>query len=111
MQNGKTLHDTDSHVLHAHGGFMLRENGWFYWFGENRTGEIRVSCYRSRDLETWEFCRHVLTLSSQTREHYVRTERLLTKAVMTQDGHQRLVGCNLERPKVIYCKKTGKYVM
>lgn len=111
MKNGETLLDSQGNPLHAHGGCILESGGWFYWFGEDRRGRIRVSCYRSRDLLHWEFRNHVLTLDSETKEHYVRTERLLEKAVITRDQHQTFTGCNLERPKVAFCPKTGRYVM
>lgn len=111
MKNGNTLFDSDGNVIHAHGGCMLRWDGWFYWFGENRVGDIRVSCYRSRDLLAWEFRGNVLTLRSPRAEHYVRTELMMEKAVMTKDHRQVLAGCNLERPKVVFCKHTGKFVM
>ena len=111
MKNGEMLQDTHGNPLHAHGGCMLEVGGYYYWFGEDRRGRVRVSCYRSRDLRNWEFRNHVLTLDSETKEHYVRTERLMEKAVMTRDHHQIFAGCNLERPKVALCPKTGKYVM
>ncbi len=111
MKNGEMLQDTHGNPLHAHGGCMLEAGGLYYWFGEDRRGRVRVSCYRSWDLLHWEFRNHVLTLDSETQEHYVRTERLMEKAVMTRDHHQIFAGCNLERPKVVFCPKTGKYVM
>ena len=111
MKNGSILRDTSGEVLHAHGGYMLKQDEWFYWFGENRTGRIRVSCYRSRDLENWEFRNHVLTLDAPKKEHYVRTETAMEKEAVNKVGKTVFAGCNIERPKVIYNKKTGKYVM
>lgn len=111
MKNGSMLQDTQGNPLHAHGGCILQSDGWFYWFGEDRRGRVRISCYRSRDLLQWEFRNHVLTLDCATQTHYVRTERLMEKAVVTRDNHQVLSGCNLERPKVAFCKKTGRFVM
>ena len=40
MKNGVRLFDTEGNVLHAHGGFMCRVDGWFYWIGENRTAVV-----------------------------------------------------------------------
>ena len=111
MKNGETLFDTEGNVLHAHGGFMCRENGWFYWIGENRTGRIRVSCYRSRDLEHWEFRNHILTLDSPKQEYYVRSDTVMEREVETKSGEMKFLGCNIERPKVIRHPGTGKYVM
>ena len=111
MKNGMTLRDTDGNILHAHGGYMLRKDEWFYWFGENRSGRVRVSCYRSRDLEHWEFRNHVLTLDSPKGEHYVHADICMEKEAMKKDGSLIFTGCNIERPKVIYNQKTDKYVM
>lgn len=111
MKNGVTLHDTNGNVLHAHGGHMLQKDGYFYWFGENRTGDIRVSCYRSKNLERWEFRNHVLTYDSKTDLHYVWGDIMLRKEMEQENGNKELVGCNIERPKVLYNKLTNKYVM
>lgn len=86
---------------------MCRVDGWFYWIGENRTGRVRVSCYRSRDLENWEFRRHILTLDSPKKEYYVRTDTCMERDVETGTGEICFKGCNIERPKVIYNAKTG----
>ena len=53
--------------VHAHGGHILRDNGYFYFIGENRTGRNKVSCYRSKDLKTWEFRGNILTVDSKTQ--------------------------------------------
>ena len=111
MKNGEIWLDTAGNPIHAHGGNILFDGGFYYWLGEDRRGDVRVSCYRSRDLVNWEFRNHVLTLDSPVREHYVRTDRFLRKAVETKDHRLVLSGCNLERPKVAYCKKAGQYVL
>lgn len=111
MQNGKKIYDTQGNVLHAHGGFMLKEGEWFYWFGENRLGDVRVSCYRSKDLEEWEFRGHVLTLNAPIGEHYIKTDKRMRTEFTTEDGQVSTVGCNIERPKVLFNKETKKYVM
>lgn len=111
MKNGVILYDDKGEVLHAHGGHMYKEKGYYYWFGENRTGEIRVSCYRSKDLEHWEFRNHVLTCDSKTQGYYARSDIRLRKEVILKDGSKQLASCNIERPKVLYNSKTKKYVM
>lgn len=96
--NGKHLIDTDGNIVHCHGaGFMFHE-GWYYMFGEDRRGDSRVSCYRSKDLVNWEFRNIVLTVNSPSAHHYIRTD-------------YKLRGANIERPKVLYCENTGKFVM
>lgn len=103
IKNGTTWYDTDGNVLHAHGGWMLRHGGFFYWYGENRTENRYVSCYRSADLVHWEFRNHILTTESKREAIRVRTDLRLCG----EDGRK----INLERPKVIYNQKTGKYVL
>lgn len=103
LNNGAVWYDTDGNVLHAHGGHMLFHEGYWYWYGENRTENRYVSVYRSEDLLNWTFCRHALTTDSPTAEHRVRTDRKLKNT----DGGK----INVERPKVLYNEKIGKFVM
>ena len=112
MINGQTLLDTQGNVLHAHGGWMLKNEGYYYWFGENRIGAIRVSCYRSKDFVTWEHCNDVLTIHSEIGSHYLRRDADLVKQLPRAEGGEvETIGCNIERPKVLYNEKTKKYVM
>ncbi len=119
--NGKPVIDTDGNIMHCHGAGILEHEGWYYLFGEDRRGRSRVSCYRSRDLVNWEFRNICLTLDSATKRHYVRTDLRLApmnSGPMTPEeaaavglqpiGHR---GANIERPKVLYCEATGKFVM
>jgi hypothetical protein len=86
--------DRGRHV-DAHGGGIIRLNDTYYWFGEDRSRGLNrakryVSCYSSTDLSHWTFRHRVIHLSDP--------ENFGPKWV-------------LERPKVYYNKKTGKYVM
>lgn len=87
--NGAEWLDTRGNVINAHGGGMLKVGEYYYWIGENRRDGVFVSCYRSKDLMNWEFRGHLLT----------------------RDSHAELDKANIERPKVVYNQKTGKYVM
>lgn len=83
--------------INAHGGGVLRCGDTFYWFGEHKadttsSAMVGVTCYSSKDLEHWTY-RGVALKVSDTK------------------GSDIERGCILERPKVIYNKKTGKYVM
>lgn len=100
--------DDKGEIVHAHGGHILEYEGWYYWIGEDRTGHNKVSCYKSENLREWIFCNHILTIESQTGEHYVTTDKR-----MDVEGRIAAIGygCNIERPKVIYCEKTEKFVM
>lgn len=109
IQPGKIWNDTEGNPINAHGGGVLYHEGTYYWYGEYKKGETRflpdlgwecyrtdvsgVSCYSSKDLVNWKF------------------EGLVLKAIQ-DDANSDLHPSNvLERPKVIYNKKTGKFVM
>lgn len=94
---GKLWLDTDGHIINAHGGGLLFHDGTYYWFGEYKSefsssALVGVTCYSSRDLYNWKFERIALPVSSQP-------DSPITK------------GCTIERPKVIFNKKTGTFVM
>ena len=90
------LDDSGRHI-NAHGGGILHQDGTYYWFGEHKADStssamIGVMCYRSTDLIHWENLGTALAVSDVRGSDIER-------------------GCILERPKVIYNKVTGKYVM
>ncbi len=85
--------------INAHGGGLLEDGGIYYWFGEHKiagkagnNAEVGVHCYSSKDLYNW------------------KDEGIALKVEEAPD-HPITRGCILERPKVIFNKKTGKYVM
>jgi beta-xylosidase len=88
--------DTDGNRIEAHGGGMFYENGTYYWFGEHGTpGRTRVGvmCYSSKDLYNW------------------KNEGVALPLASNDPNHDLVIGCVLERPKVIYNAPTKKYVM
>jgi hypothetical protein len=87
--NGVQIKDSAGNLLQAHGGGIIKVGSYYYWFGENRSGDNLVACYRSTDLKTWEFRNNVLKHSSAPE----------------------LATANIERPKVIYNASTGQFVM
>lgn len=93
------LDDNDVHI-NAHGGGILYENNRYYWFGEHKTSgkggnlaNVGVHCYSSKDLYNW------------------KDEGVVLQVEPEGSGSPIETGCILERPKVIYNAKTGKYVM
>lgn len=104
MKNGLVWTDVDGKPIHAHGGCRLSYNGKIYWYGEDRTDDNYVSCYVSEDGgKSWRFANHVLTQRSKTAPTRVVADLSLSR----KDGGK----VNLERPKVLYNEKTGKFVM
>ena len=97
IASGKVWRDTDGNVINAHGGGVLFHKGTYYWFGEHRPDsgfvtEEGVSCYSSTDLCHWKY-------------------EGVSLAVSDKVGSDIEKGCIMERPKVIYNEKTGKFVM
>lgn len=94
---GETWKDTNSSAINAHGGCVQYHDGYYYWFGEYRSSSscAGVSCYRSADLYNWTKLSLALTPTG----------------TQTDEGVDIASGRTLERPKVIYCAATGKWVM
>jgi hypothetical protein len=90
------LDNTGQHI-NAHGGGILSSNGKYYWFGEHKSDTtssalVGVTCYSSSDLYNWKNEGVALSVVDDEKSDIVR-------------------GCVLERPKVVYNKKTDTYVM
>ena len=87
--------DNRGQHVQAHGGGIIKAGQTYYWFGEDRTRGLDptrryVACYSSTDLAHWTFRNQVLKLANP--ENFGRD-------------------WVLERPKVFYNAKTGKFVM
>lgn len=95
---GTTWPDTDGVHINCHGGCVVVHDGEFYWFGESRTGghSDGISVYKSKDLYNWENLGYAVTHQGERDDENL------------QDISE---GRLLERPKVIYNAKTGKWVM
>ena len=107
FRNGEPWLDKDGNVIHAHGGHMLHHDGWWYWYGENRIGNNYVSCYRTKDFKSFEFRGNIITTETPTEGYRVQTD--LSLAGKNADGTIHKV--NLERPKVLWCERTKKFVL
>jgi beta-xylosidase len=84
--------------INAHGGGVLFHNDTYYWFGEHKAGNtnaalVGVTCYSSKDLGRWKYEGVALSVAKDDTTSRIRE------------------GCTIERPKVIYNRKTGKFVM
>ena len=109
LVNGEQWLDTAGNPLNAHGAGMLYHDGKYYLYGEYKKGKTilpewatwecyrtdvtGVSCYSSPDLENWTF------------------EGIVLPAVPDDPDHDLHPSKVLERRKVVYNTKTGKFVM
>jgi len=106
MKNGEKWLDVDGNPIEAHGGCRLVYQGKTYWYGENRTEDNYVSCYVKVE-KGWKFLNNVLTARSKTEQ--TRVQANLSFVSDNEDGSK--AQAIIERPKVVYNKKTGKFVM
>lgn len=88
---GAVWTDEGGERIYAHGGGILHYDGRYYWYGENR--HAGVNCYSSENLYDWKREGTVLAWEEN------------------RPGYDLEKGCIIERPKVIYNAKTGKFVM
>ena len=94
---GKLWLDNNGKHINAHGGGIIKYGDKYYWYGENRpmrgfTTEVGVEVFSSTDLMNW-------------------TDEGVALAVSEEKGADIERGCIMERPKVVYNEKTGKFVM
>ncbi len=99
FQPGETWPDSDGIHINAHGGGILFYENTYYWFGEHKTAGrkgnqalIGIRCYSSTDLYNWK-------------------NEGVALATINNPASEITPGCVMERPKVIYNKTTGKFVM
>ena len=100
FKSGELWLDNNQVHINAHGGGVLYHDSKYYWYGEHKiegsagnTAQVGVHVYSSVDLYNW------------------KDERIALKVIEDDPGHDITKGCILERPKVIFNKKTGKFVM
>jgi hypothetical protein len=106
---GEIWNDTGGNPINAHGGGILYHKGKYYWFGEIKAGKTwlvpgqswecyrvkagGISCYVSGDLYQWKYLGVALAPDTADTSSDIHTTRVV------------------ERPKVIYNDRTGKFVM
>lgn len=106
---GAVWNDINGKPINAHGGCVIAYNGTYYWYGELKKLQIQpgedasserkkmiaagVSCYSSKDLLHWKF------------------ESVALPSNSTDTSNELHLSKVLERPKVLYNKRTGKFVM
>lgn len=102
MRSLYRLKDNKKRKIHAHGGGFMKYGEYYYWYGEDRQNDNYVSIYRSRDLCTWEFCNHILTIKS--KQEAINGYQL---GLVNDNGGK----VNIERPKIFYSEEIKKFVL
>lgn len=102
-KNGQMWYDEEGKPIQAHGGCILKHEGIWYWYGEDKGADnvlgtqrvdvIGVSCYSSKNLVSW---------------HH---EGVVLPAVTDDPDHPLAPSMVCERPKVVYNEKTKNFVM
>ena len=110
MKNGQIWQDVDGKDIQAHGGCIIKHGDTYYWYGENKDGEnkitkfvsgqevsrvdvIGISCYTSKDLVNWKYEGLVLESDKDNPASPIHTSQVV------------------ERPKVIYNEKNNNFVL
>ena len=98
IRPGEIWPDDKGVHVNAHGGGILYHDGTFYWYGENKSDTtsaamVGIMCYSSKNLTDW------------------KNEGAVLPVVTGDETSDIAQGCVMERPKVIYNEKTGKFVM
>ena len=97
IRSGEIWPDDRGVHINAHGGGIICHDQVYYWYGEHKSdwssaAFVGVTCYSSRNLTDWKY-------------------EGVALSVVDEQGHDIERGCTLERPKVLFNQKTGKYVM
>lgn len=97
---GKVWLDTNGNRIQAHGGSVIFVDGTYYWYGENKEKTNGISdiwhwgvrCYSSKDLYNWN------------------SEGIIIPPEPDNPNSSLNPASFMDRPHIIYNKKTQKYV-
>ncbi len=100
IRPGQVWLDTEGKRIQAHGGSVMFLDGQYYWYGENKEftdpekniWHWGVRCYRSEDLYNWEDLGLIIPPEPDDPASSIHPSSMM------------------DRPHIIYNKKTGKFV-
>ena len=94
---GQIWNDTSGKAINVHAGYIVYEDGYYYWIGDSRTGNEcnGVGCYRSKDLYNWTNRGLIIPLSGK----------------ISEDNWDLAKGRNLYRPIFLYNELTKKWII
>lgn len=101
IKPGEIWLDTKGERIQAHGAGMFFEDGWYYWYGEDKSHTRKkgklwtwgIKCYRSQDLVNWEDLGHIIEPAPDDKTSIFHPNR------------------RMDRPHIIKNTRTGKYVL
>ncbi len=101
IRPGQVWCDSNGNRIQAHGGSIICVDDTFYWYGENKEKTLPgsgiwhygVRMYKSKDLYNWDDLGLVLPPVLDDRESPLHPAQCM------------------DRPHIVYCKKTGKFVL
>jgi hypothetical protein len=101
IRPGQVWLDTSGNRIQAHGGSILTVGDTFYWYGENKEKTVPgsgiwhygVRMYKSKDFYNWEDIGLVLPPALDSEDNPLHPARYM------------------DRPHIIHCAKTGKFVL
>lgn len=101
IKPGQEWNDTNGSKIEAHGGTMFIENETYYWLGEDKSHTTKegkiwtwgIALYSSKDLYNWKYEGHIINPQPDDPNSIFNPARYL------------------DRPHLIKCKHTGKYVL
>lgn len=116
--------DTEQKPIQAHGGqiqkFCIKGREKWYWIGEDKTRGGRpcdgIRMYSSNDLYRWKDEGTLLKTMKSMKDFEDSYFKELYGHLSLEEKEKLFVdldekNCVIERPKMIYNKKTGKYVI
>ncbi|MCD7973449.1 MAG: family 43 glycosylhydrolase [Candidatus Azobacteroides sp.] len=118
---GGVWNDIDGKPIQVHGGQVQKIGDKWWWIGEDKEDGYRtqngISMYSSDDLYNWKFESYALRAirnraDMDTDPYFVNLYGHLTD--LQKDEVYQAINTTtsvIERPKMIYNKKTGKYII
>ncbi len=100
IRPGQVWLDTKGERIQAHGGSVMYLDGAYYWYGENKefTDPAKgiwhwgVRCYRSEDLYNWDDLGLIIPPDTENEGSGIHSKSMM------------------DRPHIIYNRRTGKFV-
>lgn len=117
-------YDTNGRKIQAHGGqvqkFTVNGKEKWYWIGEDKTYGYRpcggIHMYSSDDLYNWKD-EGVILRTMETMEEFEDPYFKTLYGSLSMEEKKKIFidldkhNCVIERPKILYNEKTGKYVI